>query len=109
MAITKQLTPEEYSETRKEAEKEKEQDQEKRKQMEEINMATKKNTTTKAAPKKEGFGTSRYCKCSVCGKDKFVREDIYQNRIKKFGSEEKLKKSYVCRECRKKQKDSKKE
>jgi molecular chaperone DnaK (HSP70) len=109
MADVKQLKPEEYSETRKEAEKEKEQDKEKRKQMEETNMTAKKNTTAKTTPKKEGFGKTKYCKCSACGKDKFVREDIYQNRIKKFGSEEKLKKSYVCRECRKKTKDSKKE
>ena len=107
MSTTKQLTPEEYSETRKQAEQENEEDKEIRKQMEEINMAAKKDT--KAAPKEKGFGKTRYCKCSVCGKDKFVREDIYDKRIKKFGSEEKLKKSYVCRECKKKQKDSKKE
>ena len=42
-----------------------------------------------------------YCKCSVCGKEKFTRPDVYKKRIEKFGSEEKLATEYKCRLCRK--------
>ncbi len=42
--------------------------------------------------------------CSVCKEKKGVRPEIYKQRIKKFGSEEKLLKEYVCRDCRKKNK-----
>ena len=42
------------------------------------------------------------CVCSVCGEEKGVRPDVYAKRIEKFGTEERLKKEYKCRECRKK-------
>lgn len=43
-------------------------------------------------------------RCSVCGKNKAVRPDIYEERVKKFGSVEKLNKKYVCRDCKHKEK-----
>jgi len=42
------------------------------------------------------------CLCSKCGQEKAVRPDVYEQRIKKFGSEENLRKSYLCMQCRKK-------
>jgi len=107
MAIIKQLSPDEYSDYRKKALQEKEEEEKRRKmfkQTEGINMAKTKKKKSKS---KKGFGKTRYCKCKICGEEKFTREDVYQARIKKFGSEEKLKKEYVCRECRRKLKENK--
>lgn len=44
---------------------------------------------------------AKYCKCAKCGTEKYCREDVYQKRIEKFGSEEALKEKYVCRNCKK--------
>lgn len=48
------------------------------------------------------FGPSKYVKCCKCGNQKFTRDEVYQARIKKFGSEELMLKNYICRECKKK-------
>ena len=66
-------------------------------------VVAKKEAKPKAE-KKEGksFGKSRYTKCSKCGAQKFTREEVYQARVKKFGSEEALLKNYLCRTCKKK-------
>lgn len=40
------------------------------------------------------------CVCSKCGAIKAVRPDVYAKRIEKFGSEDNLKKGYLCMECR---------
>ena len=39
-------------------------------------------------------------KCSKCGIEYAVRPEIMEQRIKKFGSKEKLLKGYLCRDCR---------
>jgi hypothetical protein len=39
-------------------------------------------------------------RCSKCGRDKYTRTEVYAARVKKFGSEEKMLKGYVCLECR---------
>ena len=39
-------------------------------------------------------------KCSKCSIEKAVRPEIMEQRIKKFGSKEKLLKGYLCRDCR---------
>lgn len=38
--------------------------------------------------------------CTKCGKKIGVRKQVYEKRIEKYGSEEKLLESYVCRNCR---------
>jgi len=40
-------------------------------------------------------------KCNKCGVSKGVRRDIYDERIKEFGSESNLIKGYLCRGCKK--------
>ena len=44
------------------------------------------------------------CECSKCGETKAVRAEVYAKRVEKFGSEEKLKESYLCMDCRRKEK-----
>lgn len=46
-----------------------------------------------------------YVKCSVCGKEKFTRPDVYEKRVAKFGSVEKMNAEYVCRDCKKEAKN----
>ena len=41
-----------------------------------------------------------FVKCVKCGKDKFVRKDVYEARVAKFGSVEKLNAEYICRDCK---------
>lgn len=47
------------------------------------------------------IGTAYYVTCNGCKKKKFTRDTVYQSRIKKFGSEEKMLQEYLCRDCRK--------
>lgn len=47
------------------------------------------------------MGVMRKNKCVKCKKDFGVREDVYQQRIKDYGGEQKLKDTYLCRKCRK--------
>jgi len=44
-------------------------------------------------------------RCVICGKDRYTNPKVMQKRIEKFGSEEEMRAKYVCRECRKKQKE----
>lgn len=63
-------------------------------------------TTQVAAPikelkqKKEKFGATKYVKCSKCKKEKFARSEVYDARVKKFGSEEAMLKGFICRDCK---------
>lgn len=71
---------------------------------EETNMSKKQiakavEQEEKPAPEKES--KTLYVPCSVCKKKMFTRPDVYQKRIEKFGSEEKMLSEYKCRECRK--------
>jgi len=52
---------------------------------------------------KQSYGSSgsMFCICCVCKQKKFARPDVYDQRVKKFGSEEALKKGYKCMVCRK--------
>ena len=54
----------------------------------------------KAPKEKKEFGKTLYVKCSKCGKEKFARQEIYDQRVKKFGSVEKMLAGYVCRDCK---------
>ena len=65
-------------------------------------MAEKKEKEAKPKAKKEGPVTPRKVPCSKCGKECAVRPDILEKRIAKFGSLDKLMKSYECRKCREK-------
>jgi len=38
--------------------------------------------------------------CIKCGQVKAVRPEVYQARVEKYGSEEKLQRSYLCMKCR---------
>lgn len=38
--------------------------------------------------------------CTICKKSKGVRRSVLEKRIKKFGSEEKLRDNYKCIKCR---------
>jgi hypothetical protein len=38
--------------------------------------------------------------CIKCKEEKGVRSDVLKKRIKKAGSEKKLRRTYVCRKCR---------
>ncbi len=42
---------------------------------------------------------TKYSVCSKCGAKKFTNPDAWNSRIKKFGSEEAMKKNWVCRDC----------
>ncbi|MHA1868710.1 MAG: hypothetical protein ACTSXD_11755 [Candidatus Heimdallarchaeaceae archaeon] len=46
-----------------------------------------------------------FVRCTICGKDKYTNPEVMKKRIEKFGSEEEMRKKYVCRECRKKIKE----
>ena len=39
-------------------------------------------------------------RCIKCNEEKGVRADVYEKRIRKYGSEEKLLAEYKCRKCR---------
>jgi hypothetical protein len=38
--------------------------------------------------------------CTKCGAKVGVRKDVFEKRVKRFGSEEDLLKTYTCRKCR---------
>ena len=40
-------------------------------------------------------------KCSKCGKKKFANGQAYEDRVKKYGSVEKMLAEWQCRECKK--------
>ena len=42
-----------------------------------------------------------YVKCVKCLKDKYTNQQVFEARVKKFGSEEEMRAKYLCRECRK--------
>lgn len=83
MAEYKKLSPEEYSSDRKVA-------------MKEVSAKQKVIGT-------EGSQAKKYCyvTCVKCKKEKFTRTEVYEKRVQKAGSEEKLLSTYLCRECRK--------
>ncbi len=56
--------------------------------------------------KEKKVNKTLYVKCSVCGEDKFTRPDVWAKRVEKFGSEEKMKAEYVCRNCKAKAKEN---
>ena len=64
----------------------------------------KKIKKVKVATSGEFKKGSKFVPCSVCGKQKFCRQDVYDARVAKFGSEKKMLSSYVCRDCKTKQK-----
>lgn len=47
-------------------------------------------------------------KCSKCSKEVGVRTDVYNARIKKFGTEAELIKNYLCITCRAEAKEAEK-
>ena len=62
----------------------------------------------KGGIKMEEKAPSRYkVICSVCGETKAVRPAVYEARVVKFGSVEKLNESYVCRKCKKEKANAK--
>lgn len=60
------------------------------------------NDEKKKTEVKTGKFKSMYVPCKKCGVKKFTRSDVYEARVKKFGSEKKLLEEYVCRNCRSK-------
>ena len=47
--------------------------------------------------------------CTDCGEVKAVRPEVFDKRVEKYGSEEKLRAGYLCLKCRpKKEKEVKK-
>lgn len=68
------------------------------------NVEQAKKLPAEDKPKKEGnkFGPAKYVKCSKCSKECFTRAEVYDARVKKFGSEAAMLKGYVCRDCKKK-------
>jgi hypothetical protein len=66
---------------------------------------SKKEKKAKASNKAQFTSKNTTCVCSVCGKSKFCRGDIFEKRVKQFGSELLLKRKYVCRDCKKKAKE----
>ena len=67
-------------------------------------IMVKKIKKVKVATSGEFKKGSKFVPCSVCGKQKFCRQDVYDARVAKFGSEKKMLSSYVCRDCKTKQK-----
>ena len=46
-------------------------------------------------------------KCIKCGNSVGVRKDIFDKRVEKYGSKEKLLAEYVCRKCKAQLKEGK--
>jgi hypothetical protein len=65
------------------------------------NPGVKKEVKEKKPKIKKINPKAKYVKCCKCGELRFTRPEVYEQRIKKFGSEEKMQKEYVCRSCRK--------
>jgi hypothetical protein len=63
----------------------------------ELSSGNKSSTSSSGSEVYKGVNK---CVCSVCGKAKAVRAEVYAKRVEKFGSEENLRKSYKCLECR---------
>lgn len=42
-------------------------------------------------------------KCSQCKTSKFANPQVYEKRVKKYGSIEEVEKDWVCRDCKKKE------
>jgi hypothetical protein len=42
---------------------------------------------------------AKYLACSKCKKEKFTNPTAWDDRVRKFGSEEKMKKEWKCRDC----------
>lgn len=62
-------------------------------EMVEKKVKTIKKTDTEKTP-------SLFVVCSKCGQKKFVRKDVLEKRIARFGSIEKMDKEYLCRNCK---------
>ena len=84
----------------KEVQKEPETEKEVQKEPE-TEKEVQKEPETEKEVQKEPLG--KYVICSKCKMKKACRTDIYENRVKKFGSVEKLNAEYVCRDCKKKE------
>ncbi len=69
----------------------------------------KKEKVEKVEKKEKGPSKSKIT-CTKCGEVKAVRPDVFDKRVEKYGSEEKLRAGYLCLKCRpKKEKAAKKE
>ena len=73
-------------------------------------MAKDEKKVVKEVKEKKEKGPSKSkITCVKCGGIKAVRPDVLEKRIAKAGSEEKLRKTYLCMKCRpKKEKVAKK-
>lgn len=47
----------------------------------------------------------RKVKCSKCGKLKNTNPQVYANRLAKYGSEEEIQAKWICRECKRSEKN----
>lgn len=69
----------------------------------------KKKDAAKAEEKKEKKLSKSKIVCTKCGETKAVRPEVFDKRVEKFGSEEKLRAEYLCQKCRPKKEKAKKE
>ncbi len=71
-------------------------------------MAKKEKAEEKAEKKEKGPSKSKI-QCTKCKEMKAVRPEVFDKRVEKFGSEEKLRADYLCQKCRPKKEKAKKE
>ncbi|KKN44320.1 hypothetical protein LCGC14_0694220 [marine sediment metagenome] len=71
-------------------------------------MAKKGKAEEKAEKKEKGPSKSKIT-CTKCEEVKAVRPEVFDKRVEKFGSEEKLRAGYLCQKCRPKKEKAKKE
>jgi len=71
-------------------------------------MADKKQVKEVKEKKDRGPSKSKIT-CVKCGSIKSVRPEVFDKRVERVGSEDKLRKTYLCLKCRpKKEKPAKK-
>ncbi len=69
----------------------------------------KKEKVEKEVEKKEKVPSKSKITCTKCKEVKAVRPEVFDKRVEKFGSEEKLRAGYECQKCRPKKEKAKKE
>lgn len=68
-----------------------------------------KEETEEQKEEKEKKLSKSKIQCTKCKEMKAVRPEVFDKRVEKFGSEEKLRAEYLCQKCRPKKVAEKKE